>query len=125
VIVKKGARGNSEEDYASEKKRSALQLALLVAAESGQTFIVKELLRAGADPRGNYSRALEAAAENGHTETAKVLLEAGAESQGDSSALAAWRLAAKNGHKDTVKALFEWADQHPPGAQKGPNRPQP
>ena len=106
--------------------------ALMGAAKSGHTEIVKLLLEHGADvarvDEANGATALMFAAKKGHTETVKLLLDNDANiNQADPHGYTALMYAAAAGHEETVRLLLDRGAQifnpdnpprlyNPPGA---------
>lgn len=62
-------------DESTLDKNSALKVAFCWAAADGDTEMLEQLFRSGADPEKCCYGALLNAAENGHAETVKYLLE--------------------------------------------------
>ncbi len=85
---------------------------LVLSAEAGQTEIVQQQIKKGADV--NYTSELGRtvliyAAGEGHVETVRYLLEAGAlVDKTDSNGRTALMWAAQGGHVETVKCLLEY-----------------
>jgi hypothetical protein len=93
-----------QEGQPTEEQR-ALERALELAANTGQTHLALTLLKAGAQDK-DY--ALERAAINGHKDTVEAMLSEGARPIDDGSFATTWRMAAHGGHRDVVRVLLEW-----------------
>jgi ankyrin repeat protein len=89
-----------------EDRQSAIDSAMIQAAEIGHLGIMSALFRAGADIHAGVDLALRLAAEHGHVKAVEFLLKRG----GDAHAMHddALHLAEANGHGDVVALLREW-----------------
>jgi len=89
-------------------KQNALKVVFCWAAADGDTEMLKELFKAGADPEKCCYGALMNAAENGHAETVKYLLE---ESNFEVlNVKDAFRRAAAKEHFEVIRVILDWLD---------------
>ncbi len=95
----------------NERYSDVLNSILLVSAENGNTEIVVEVLKAGANINvrgGNTDTALMCASINGHKETLIKIIESGANVNLQGQRLdSALMYAAKKGYKEIVETLIE------------------
>ena len=107
---------NSGPEESSTQKPTALAFypgtqPLHLACQNGHLQVVKELIKAGADPQAEaeYKRTpLHLACQNGHLQVVKELIEAGANPQAEAEyKLTPLHLACQNGHLEVVKELIK------------------